>query len=241
MSQPSSPSASSPPAISPEEQLWNTILENDVTTAKALLLKFPGLDINWGHPGYSTWTALHNAASSGLSEFTRLFLSHPDINVNVLDSDGKSAFYLTCAITQVTTLPLLLADARVDINRPDPYGATPLWQAAFRGDVTVVRMLIASGRRFDLAVKTVRSPVAHAELARLTALEAAKRNGQAGTAALLEKYRPNPDRFAEVVRRDNNIAPIELMNPGRLSKGGYRALLQGQMIPDDCWELKPCG
>jgi len=227
--------------VKAEERLWNTILEGDLEQFRQIILSNPELNINWAHPGYTNWTALHNAASSGMPEFVKLLLRHPGVDVNLLDTEGKTPFLHAANNSQETTLLLLLQDVRVDVNRPDPNGATPLWLAAFRGDAHTLRLMIASGRQFDIAAKTTRSPVPHAELARITAFEAAKKNGQAETATLLEKYKINPQKFAENVRLQNNIAPLDVRNPGRLSPAGFKLLLQKQDVPDSAYEIKPCG
>jgi len=76
-----------------EEKVLDASKSGGVGEVKALLRDNPGLNINWGD--WRQFTALHWAANNGHAEVVKLLLAHPDISVNVTDSDGFTPFF-TC-------------------------------------------------------------------------------------------------------------------------------------------------
>ena len=80
-----------------------------------------------------------------------LFLAHPDIDVNVKDKGGQTPFNLAC-YGHTSCAREMLKDSRVKVNEPRHDGRTPLWIAAFYGDLNIIKWWIASGREMDLGM-----------------------------------------------------------------------------------------
>ena len=83
-----------------EEKVLDASKSGGVGEVKALLRDNPGLNINWGD--WRQFTALHWAANNGHAEVVKLLLAHPDISVNVTNSDGFTPFLLACQEGQVS-------------------------------------------------------------------------------------------------------------------------------------------
>ena len=50
---------------------------------------------------------------------------------------------------------LLLADMRIDVNKPKNGRCTPLWIASQNGHLPVVKLILASGRHVDTKTKSI--------------------------------------------------------------------------------------
>ena len=50
---------------------------------------------------------------------------------------------------------LLLADTRIDINKPENDQGTPLWIASQNGHLQVVQLIVALGREIDTKTKSI--------------------------------------------------------------------------------------
>jgi len=78
----------------------------------------------------------------------------------VLDEDGWTLLYYACMNndSRSPVIPLFLAHPDIDVNVKDkggqtPFnGRTPLWIAAFYGDLNIIKWWIASGREMDLGM-----------------------------------------------------------------------------------------
>ena len=55
-------------------------------------------------------------------------------------------------------ISLLLADMRIDVNRPDNEQCTPLWFPSHDGHLLLVQLMLASGRDFDTKTKSIAGP-----------------------------------------------------------------------------------
>jgi hypothetical protein len=88
----------------------------------------------------------------------------------------------------------MLKDPRVKVNEPDRYGCTPLWTAVYQGYLGVIKLWIASGREMNLAEL--------GDIDKSNAIKVAEREGYAGLAALLEKFKKNPNETRHAVRVD---------------------------------------
>jgi len=84
----------------------------------------------------------------------------------------------------------------VKVNEPDNDGCTPLWSAARRGHIDVIRVWIASGREMDLGKpgddKT-------------DAIGGAKKRGRTEVVALLERFQSDAAKTRSEVRKELGI------------------------------------
>eukprot|EP00981_Chlorochromonas_danica_P016214 scaffold16062_cov278-Ochromonas_danica.AAC.4 len=105
--------------------------------------------------------ALHMPAVKGNAEMARLLLLHPAIDVNAVDNEVRMQTCMTfdsvivhCAVMKAATVGnghvevvlVLLRDERVDVNKADKNGWTPLHTACGRGHVEVVLVLLGDER-----------------------------------------------------------------------------------------------
>jgi len=73
----------------PVEKTLHLAAQSDhLSEVLSLLKDHPGLNVNWGY--HNNWTALHFASLQGHGEVVKALLAHPDINVNVKDSNGTN-------------------------------------------------------------------------------------------------------------------------------------------------------
>ena len=108
----------------------------------------PGFDVNMDQDGQGQ-TLLHIACSEDSSRVIPLLLAHPDIDPNLKDDDGYTAFYSACLHGSASCVRLLLRDFRVKVNEP-ANGCTPLYLAARWGHLDIIKWWVASGREMDL-------------------------------------------------------------------------------------------
>ena len=123
-----------------------------------------------------------------------IFLAHPQIDVNLQDDEGWTPFLWACNIGHASAARVLLKDSRAKVNKPSKEAYTPLWHAASKGRLDIVRHWIASGRRMNLG-----EPGSE----RTDAIAAAKRgvnNHQKEVALLLEKFEKNRAKIRHEVR-----------------------------------------
>jgi len=126
------------------------VLPNQRDANKARLRREEPLNINWLNDQDHFRTALHISSMNGHLETVRLLLAHPEIEVNVQDSDGSSALLLATHRGKTEVVHLLLKDLRVACNLPDSNGCTPLWWAARWSRMEVLEWMVASGREIHL-------------------------------------------------------------------------------------------
>ena len=66
---------------------------------------------------------IHYAAMNEKSDFLKLLLKHPDININVVDSQGKTPLHYAYSREQVDNIKLLLERKDIDKDIKDNYGS----------------------------------------------------------------------------------------------------------------------
>jgi len=125
------------------------VKKGDAKELAELMRQNPGFDVNMDQDGIGH-TLLHYAClESHRSPVIPLLLAHPDIDVNVKDTTGSTPF-LVASGGHVSCVREMLTDSRVKVNKPNHYGRTPLWWAAFNVCLDVIKWWIASGREMDL-------------------------------------------------------------------------------------------
>ena len=95
---------------SKEQEFFNACYENDLEKVKELSNQID--DINWGNPNGSDWTGLHISCYEGNKEIVEYLISHPKINVNKEDKNGRTPFYTVCANGKDEIVKILFASGR---------------------------------------------------------------------------------------------------------------------------------
>ena len=86
----------------------------------------------------------------------------------------------------------MLKDSRVKLNEPNKNGWTPLFWAAYRGYLDLIKWWIASGREMDLGKP--------GDVHKTNAIGGAKRNGQRVMVTLLERFKENLEETRHQLR-----------------------------------------
>jgi ankyrin repeat protein len=86
-----------------------------------LLIKKPNLKINYGGNDPDEWTPLMVTCSTyGYSkiniENVKLLLSHPDIDVNIQDTDGRTALLIACKGGYLEIVKLLIDKSKINFD-----------------------------------------------------------------------------------------------------------------------------
>jgi len=117
------------------------------SSLRNFLLQAPEIDVNFKDP--LGQTALSLAFQRGHMGVTRVLLEHPTVDVNCVDAKGVSL--LTLPSDRRTPLnpesfKLLCQHERLDPNKPDKYGRTPLYDACEKGRPERVEALLLNSR-----------------------------------------------------------------------------------------------
>ena len=120
-----------------------------------------------------------------------LLLAHPGIDVNVKDEDGQTPFYIAC-YGRTSCVREMLKDSSVKVNEPNNYGSTPLWQAAVKNHLGVIKWWIASGREIDLGKP--------GDVDKTDAIGMAKKRGKAEVVTLLERFKSDAAKTRHPMR-----------------------------------------
>jgi len=134
-----------------EKRLYQAVANNDLATVKELA-QHPELDINCQNPQhFGRFTVLQAASAKGFWQVVSALLDRPDLAVNQQNSWDGTAMLLACFKGRLEVVKLLLRDFRVNLNLADFSGCTPLWWACQCDHLEIIRWMLASGRRLDLA------------------------------------------------------------------------------------------
>ena len=104
---------------------------------------------------------LHAPAQQAQAEIVQFLHGHPAVRVNKLDQFFCTALFHAAASDSLrwnekekeprrTVVQELLSDERVDVNKGNQ---SPLWRASDLGDEEMVKLLLVSGRDFDVKKK----------------------------------------------------------------------------------------
>jgi len=206
-----------------EEELWSAVLQGQAEKVEEIMRLHPAVDVNWKNPNYFMGTPLYASCDVRI---TRRLLLHPRIDLNSMNSLGSSAFLRACSDGRVEVVQLFLHDARLDLDQACADNErTGMWKAARWGQIDVVKCIIACGREFSLE-KTGRWLGGV-----FTAAEIALLEGNFKIAALLQRYRHEPD----VTRWE---VQVELRFPRALAAELFAHVV---FVCDDLLEILPAG
>jgi len=131
-----------------EETFLNAAFNSRVEEMKDILRNNPSLNVNWKNEESYARTALFVSCWNGCYSVVSILLAHPDINPNLKEMDGWTPFMTACLSGRTSCVRLLLQDHRVMVNEPNDKLETPLQRAAYFGRHDVIKLWIASGRRW---------------------------------------------------------------------------------------------
>ena len=172
--------------------MLDAVKSGDAKELVELMRGDPGFNVNMDQDG-SGWTLLHYACSySDRSPVIPLLLAHPDTDVNLRSKGGCTPFYYACYYGYPSCAREMLKDSRVRVNELDNLGTTPLWTAAYRGQVDVIKWWIASGREANLGKP--------GDVDKTDAIGVAKKRGWTEVVTLLERFKENPVETRHAVR-----------------------------------------
>ena len=109
------------------------------------LLLLRGVNVNGR--GRFGWTGLMAAIVWENAEMVTLLLSRDDIDINMTDSEGRSALHHAAWYRRIEILATLLADPRLNtVNPLDESGATPLLVAVDNCSIECIQLLLKDPR-----------------------------------------------------------------------------------------------
>lgn len=178
-----------------------------VEDVKTILKENPEININkWGETGMA---ALHIACREGRDNVVAILLAHPGIGVNMINMTGSTPFSLAVRNGQVECVRLLLEDPRVTShNQKNNDGESPLWLAANRGFIDVIKVWMASGKPMDMGTPGDEwsDPVKGAEKRPMfMSRESEMIRNKDASGDLLKRFREDPDRTRYKVRLELGI------------------------------------
>jgi len=156
------------------------VMNGDVKELAGLIRQDPGFKVNMRRDVFGR-TLLHYACwDNKRYPVFPLLLAHPDIDVNLKAKNGHSPFYLAC-YGNTSCVREMLRDSRVEVNQRNNNECTPLWCAAHRCHLDVIKWWIASGREMDLGTP--------GDVFKTDAIGAAKKEGATEVVILLERFK----------------------------------------------------
>jgi len=180
-----------------ELQLWRAAQDGEVGRVMEILGS-GGVDVNWRNDSDFGNTALHMACWNGHDAIVALLLAHPDIRVNQRTEVGEIPFMAACCGGNTTSIWLLLRDLRVQPNECDLEGYSPLWWAAYYGQIDLIKWWIASRREVILDMGSANSD----------ALAEARNEGKLEVASLLERFQAAPGDTRRGIRQELGLYDV---------------------------------
>jgi len=80
----------------------------------------------------------------------------------------------------------------VNVNEPNNYGRTPLWNAACWGYLEVIKWWIVSGREMDLGIPE--------DVDKMDVIGGAKKHGETEVVTMLERFKSDDSKTRHVIR-----------------------------------------
>ena len=142
----------------------------------------------------------------------RLLLRDRRTNLNqIIGGEARTVFSQVCCDGKAQIARVMLEDARLDVNQPDIYGQTPLWNACCDGNEEIVKILLAGGREIDTVRKTLsrrreeqddRREEQDGWIFESSAVQIARKCGHGRLADLVEEYAKNPREIRLKLRNE---------------------------------------
>jgi len=162
----------------------------DAEELAALMRQDSGFKVNMDQNGGGLILLHHACVDSKRSAVIPLLLAHPDIDVNAKNKYGETPFYHAC-YGRPSCVREMLKDSRVKVNEPAQNGQTPLWRAALRGNLDIIKWWIASGREMNFGKPGGWNT---------DAIKAAKNQGKTEVVTLLERFKGDAAQTRRAVR-----------------------------------------
>jgi ankyrin repeat protein len=123
-------------------QLKKACENGDATTLRSCLQANPGLDIDaLEDEGEMPSPLLNLAAESGFCEFVKVLIDEGKVEVDTLGEFGTTALFDACYFDNRDVAEALL-DRGANPDFPDPDGSTPLYAAAFQGNLHCLDLML---------------------------------------------------------------------------------------------------
>ena len=118
--------------------------KNDIENVRNVLSL--GANVNWLHTvflggmTFSGYGALHIAVEDS-EELLKIILSHPGVNVNVMDNNERTPLIIACLTQKVKNMRTLCQMSEIDPNIRDCSGCTALYFAINRKNIECLKIL----------------------------------------------------------------------------------------------------
>ena len=166
----------------------------DVSVVQRIIKENPNFDVNQAITRFGT-TALHIACHHNHHKIVSTLLSHPDIDVNPVNSFGFTPFLNACQKKSVETLKVLLRDFRVEIDGGNvDIALIPVFMLCRWQDLETMKLLIASGKELNIDKKEI----SFGE--EVSVIEIAREMHESVVVSLLERFIRNQSQTRHEIR-----------------------------------------
>ena len=93
---------------------------------------------------------IHFCITEKSEEMLKIVLEHPAIDINILNSEGKTPLSKSIELNQLNLTKILLSDLRCDPNFPDLNGMMPIHVAATSENSDAIKLLVEAGSMIDM-------------------------------------------------------------------------------------------
>ena len=170
---------------------------NDFEGVRELLASNPDFDVN-SLLFHKCSTLLCRACSNGFSELVSVLLGVQGIDVNRPNRSGWTPLSTACWRERTECVKLLLRDPRVEVNPPARSWHPAIFEAAFSGNVNVIKWMIAL-RGEELSAECKGRCTDGYEC---TAIEVARHFQNTEIVSLLEGFLENRENTIQQVRAE---------------------------------------